>query len=79
MNVSQVLITKTFLEDIFEISFQEMGRGCGSVGRAVAPDTRGPQFESSLRPTLNWTLIFLLSTVLKRRNKEKDAGNGPFF
>ena len=23
------------------------GSGCGSVGRAVASDTRGPQFESS--------------------------------
>ena len=26
-----------------------MGSGCGSVGRAVASDTRGPQFESSHR------------------------------
>ena len=25
------------------------GSGCGSVGRAVASDTRGPQFESSHR------------------------------
>ena len=24
-----------------------MGSGCGSVGRAVASDTRGPRFESS--------------------------------
>ena len=24
-----------------------LGSGCGSVGRAVASDTRGPQFESS--------------------------------
>ena len=24
-----------------------LGSGCGSVGRAVAPDTRGPRFESS--------------------------------
>ena len=26
-----------------------MGSGCGSVGRAVASDTSGPQFESSHR------------------------------
>ena len=26
---------------------QRVGSGCGSVGRAVASDTRGPQFEPS--------------------------------
>ena len=26
-----------------------LGSGCGSVGRAVASDTRGPRFESSHR------------------------------
>ena len=26
-----------------------LGNGCGSVGRAVASDTRGPPFESSHR------------------------------
>ena len=25
----------------------KLGSGCGSVGRAVAFDTRGPRFESS--------------------------------
>ena len=41
------------------------GSGCGSVGRAVASDTRGPQFKSSHRQNL--LNICLLSTVLKRR------------
>ena len=51
---------------------------CGSVGRAVASDTRGPRFESSHRQNL--LNICLLSTVYwKDENKEKEAGNGPFF
>ena len=38
------------------------GSGCGSVGRAVASDARGPRFE-----LLYQTFIWLLSSVLKRR------------
>ena len=39
-------VTPTFLKDIQQIlSF--FGSGCGSVGRVVISDTRGPQFESS--------------------------------
>ena len=30
-----------------KINFGKGGSGCGSVGRVVAFDTRGPQFESS--------------------------------
>ena len=30
-------------------SIQNGGSGCGSVGRAVASDTRGPPFKSSHR------------------------------
>ena len=38
--------------------------GCGSVGRAVASDTRGPQFESShLQKFIYLLNICLLSTV----------------
>ena len=40
-------------------------RGCGSVGRAVASDSRGTQFESSY-------IECLLSTLLKDENKEND-------
>ena len=29
-----------------------MGSGCGSVGRAVATDTRGPRFETRHRQNL---------------------------
>ena len=58
-----------------------MGSGCGSVGRAVASDTRGPRFESSHQQKFISILnISLLSTVCWRdENKEKEAGYGPFL
>ena len=49
---------------------------CGSVGRVVASDTWGLQFESSHRQNL--LNICLLSAVLKdEKMEEKEAGNGP--
>ena len=58
-----------------------VGSGCGSVGRAVASNTRGPQFESSHQQKFIYILnICFLSTVCwKDENKEKAAGNGPFY
>ena len=41
-----------------------------------------PEVRSSnpvIGKLLYWTFICLLSTVLKRKNKEKEAGNGSFF
>ena len=35
-------------EKMFDNKFK-WGSGCGSVGRVVASDSRGPQFESSHR------------------------------
>ena len=50
---------------------------CGTVGRAVASDTRGPQFESSHRQLL---LSMCLGTIFRKDvNKGKDAGNCQFF
>ena len=41
---------------------------CGSVGRAVASDTRGPQFESSHRQKFIYIEhLFPVNFVLKRR------------
>ena len=41
-----------------------MGSGCGSVGKAVASNTRGPQFVSSHRQKFIFILnICLQSTV----------------
>ena len=40
--------------------------GCGSVGRAIASDTRGLQFASS-----PLQILMVLSTALKNEKKEK--------
>ena len=45
--------------------YKFLGSGCGSVGRAVAPDSRGSQLESSHWQKNN--IEHLLSTNLKRR------------
>ena len=57
-----------------------MGSGCGSVGRAVTSDTRGPRFKSSHKQKSKFILnICLLSIVYwKDENKEKEVGYGPF-
>ena len=47
--------------------YQVMGSGGGSVGRAVASDTRGPRFESSHWQTFIKRWFIFLSSVLKRQ------------
>ena len=57
--------------------FNCSGSGGVSVGRAVAPDSRGLQFEFSHRQksilNIYWQLYW------EDENKEKEAGNGLFF
>ena len=53
-----------------------MGSGCGSVGRAVASDTRGLRFESSNQQTFNH--IIIINCIEKTKIKKTEAGNGPF-
>ena len=48
-----------------------MGSGGGSVGRAVASDTRDPWFESQ-----HWQ-NFIYQLYIEKENKEKEAGIGP--
>ena len=50
---------------------------CGSVGRAVASDTRGPRFKFSHRQKFIEHL-FTVSCVEKTKIKKKEAGNGIF-
>ena len=50
--------------------------GCGSVGRAVTSDTRGPRFGSSHCQNLYQTL-FTVDCTEKDVNK-KESWNGPF-
>ena len=42
-----------------------VGSGCGSVGRVVASDTKGPQFESSYRQKFifNIYLLFIINCI----------------
>ena len=52
--------------------------GCGSVGRRVYSDTRGPWFELG-----HWRILFRTFTVnfsvLKRRKRKKRPGMAHFF
>ena len=58
------------------LRFTCLGSGCGSVCRAVASDSRGPQFESS-----HWQKFILniyCQLYWKDENKEKEAGKDLF-
>ena len=46
-----------------------VGSGCGSVGRAVASDTRGLRIESSRQQLffINFEQLYTVKCVLKRR------------
>ena len=48
-------------------SLHKLGSGCGSVGRAVASDNRGPQFKSSHRQNFLLFIehLFTVNCVLK--------------
>ena len=48
------------------------GNGCGSVGREVASDSRGPRFESSHRQTLFY--LYTVNCIEKTKIKEKRPG-----
>ena len=49
-----------------------LGSGCGSVGRAVASNTRDLSFKSRNRQNIIYQLY-----NRKDENKVKEAGNGP--
>ena len=54
------------------------GSGCGSVGRAVAFDTRGPRFDSSHQQNFIEHL-FIINCIEKTKINKKEAGNGPLL
>ena len=69
------LFTCTPYHDLVKpLSTPKIHSGCGSVGGAVACDTRGPLFESNPRQKIIMNL-----TVEKTKIKKKEAENGPFF
>ena len=51
------------------------GGGCGSVGKAVASDSRGPWFEFSHWLNLYWT--FTINCFEKTKIKKKEAEKCP--
>ena len=65
-------------ETFFSKQMIYRGSGCGSVGRAVASDTRGLWIKSSHRNTFIWN-ICLLYTVWKRRKLRKRVREWPNF
>ena len=52
--------------------------GCGSVGRAVAFNTRGLRFDSSHRQNFIEHL-FIINCIEKTKINKKEAGNGPLL
>ena len=56
----------------------KLGSGCGSVGRAVNSNTRGPRFDSSHGQNFNWTII-IVDCIEKTKIKKKEAWNGPLL
>ena len=67
-----------FMNKYQEQETKYLGSGCGSVGRAVAYDIRGPGFKSSHRQNL-YSSLFTVNCIEKTKNKEKKAGNDPFL
>ena len=51
--------------------------GWGSVGRAVASDTRGPVIGKSL--FIYWTFVYCQLCIENTKIKKKETGNGPFL
>ena len=51
---------------------------CGSVGRAVAFDIRGPRFHSSHRQNFIENL-FIINCIEKTKINKKEADNGPLL
>ena len=54
-----------------------MDSGCGSVGRAVAPNSRGTRYESSHRQ--KFILSIYCQLYWKDKIKKKEAEKGPIF
>ena len=59
------------------INNKDKGSGCGSVGRAVAFDTRGPRFDSSHRQNFIEHL-FIINRIEKTKINKKRPGMAHF-
>ena len=52
---------------------KKLGSSCGSIGKAVASDSSGQQFESSNWQNLYWPFVYC-QLYWKDENKEKESG-----
>ena len=59
-------------------SIQKRGSGCGSVGRAVATDSRGLRFESSHQHKFILNNVYC-QLIEKTKIKKKRPDIGPIF
>ena len=67
-----ITLAQSRAENFHYKSFLSSRSCCGSVGRAVASDTRGPWFESSHRQKfINTEYLYTVNCVLKRRKINK--------
>ena len=62
---------QTIRRDYLAKVLNSWGSGCGSIGRAVASNTRGPRFESRHRQIFVEHLFTVNCIVLKNKNKRK--------
>ena len=77
-NISLEKISKRVLfYDIIIYDWLKMNSGCGSVGRAVASNARGPRFISSHQQNLY--SIFAISCIEKTKIKKKRPGMVDFL
>ena len=54
-------------------SLKRIGSACGSVGKAVASNTRGPPFESSHQQNLKMNRFTVEKTIIKEKRDRKWA------
>ena len=78
-NSSQDWSTTYTLVDQWTKIDKVSGSSCGSVGRAVASDTRGPWFVSSHRQTFYIEHLFIVKYIEKTKIKEKGPGMAHFW
>ena len=70
--------SEIFFEYKLSVTSCLQGSGCGSVGRPVASETRGRQFESRHRKCYLIN-ISIYCQLLKRRNKQKSGHEWPIL
>ena len=58
INCSNFSLSTCQRQKLRQINYLELSSDCGSVGRAIASDTRGPRFKSSHLPTLYYLPIY---------------------